>query len=118
MTIRAALTRPSVKRLIALTVVYVLALQALFGAAAQMRVLLSDAPGLCTILGFQGPDQPKHAPDACAVHCVAQISADMSGLAALAAATLALAGWSMSRTVTSPGPLRAVLAYRGRGPPR
>jgi hypothetical protein len=118
MPFRAALTHPAVKRLIALSVAYVLVMQALFGAGAQLRVLLSEAPGLCTLLGFQDPGQPKHAVDACAVHCVAQASGELAGLAALAALLLGIAGWTQTERRRAQVATRRAPAYWGRGPPR
>lgn len=119
MTIRAALTQPSFKRLIALTAAYVLALQVLFGAGAQLRVLLAETPGLCTILGFQQPDKPKHALDACAVHCVGHSSQDGAAVAAVVAAMLTgIAGWTLTQRKTRQPLPRAALAFRGRAPPR
>jgi hypothetical protein len=118
MTIRTALTTPAVKRMIALTAVYVLALQALFGAGAQLRVMLAEAPGLCTILGFEKPDQPKHVMDACAVHCVGHASPDSAAFPALAMTLLALIGWALAQNQTPQTAPRPVLAFRGRGPPR
>lgn len=118
MPLRAALTNPSVKRLIALTVVYVLALQALFGAGAQLRVLLTETPGLCTILGFQEPEQPKHAMDACAIHCVGHAAADASAL--IAAAAMVLLAWSGAANAATLNrrAARPIRAFYGRGPPR
>jgi hypothetical protein len=119
MTIRAALTRPSVKRLIALTAVYVLALQTLFGAGAQLRVLLAETPGLCTILGFQEPGQPKHAMDACTIHCAGHASQDSAAVAAAIAALLTgIAGWTLTQRQTRQCHLRPAFAFRGRAPPR
>jgi hypothetical protein len=118
MTIRAALTSPAVKRMIALTAVYVLALQALFGAGAQIRVLLAQSPGLCTILGYEEPGQPKHAQDACATHCVGHATQDGAAVAALAALILALSGWTLTQRRAQRLSPRMALAFQGRGPPR
>jgi hypothetical protein len=118
MTIRAALTHPAAKRLAALVVVYALAWQALFGAGAQLRVLLAETPGLCTLLGFQDPAEPKHALDACAIHCVGHASADAAAVLPAAMLVLTLFGWSVAAIArTAPAP-RAALAFYGRAPPR
>lgn len=117
MTNRAAMTSPALKRVIALTAAYVLALQALFGAGGQIQVFLSENPGLCTILGFQEPGQPKHAADICALHCVSHASADATMAVAFAAIILALAGWTRAQRRPQPFALRVALAFHGRGPP-
>lgn len=118
MPIRAALTIPAVKRVIALIAVYGLVLQALFGAGAQIRVLLTETAGLCTILGYQNPDQPKHAHDGCAIHCVGQAASDGAGLAAIAAIVMAVAVWGMTQRRAETRAPRLALAFQGRGPPR
>lgn len=118
MTIRAALTTPTVKRLLSLAVAYVLSVQAMFGAGAQLRVMLDVTPGLCTILGFQQPDGPKHASDACAVHCVGQVAQDGAPLAAQIAVLMLLSVWTLSQSraeILSP---RAISAFQSRAPPR
>lgn len=117
MTIRAALMQPSFKRLVALTAVYVLALQALFGAGAQLRVLLAETPGLCTILGFQEPGAPKHAADACVVHCAGLANQDSGRLAAVAALLLAVTGWVLAQGRSRPMTPSLARAFYGRGPP-
>lgn len=108
---------PALKRVIALTAAYVLALQALFGAGGQVRVLLAETPGLCTILGFQQPDRPKHMGSSCALHCVSHASADATMAVAFAAIVLALAGWTRAQRRPQPFALRVALAFHGRGPP-
>lgn len=112
------MTQPAFQRLIALTAVYVLALQALFGAGAQLRVLLSETPGLCTILGFQTPDQPMHAADTCAVHCIGKANQDSAALTAIAVLVIALTGWILTNTQGVRFAVRPARAFQGRGPPR
>lgn len=118
MTKSAARSSSVIQRVVALTAAYVLAIQALFSAGAQLRVLLAETPGLCTILGYDEPGKPKHALDACTVHCVGHAAGDSTGLAVTAALIVALTGWTLTQTPTRTMTPRLALAFRGRGPPR
>jgi hypothetical protein len=118
MTRRAALTNPAFKRLTTLVLVYVLALQALFGAGAQVRVLLAETPGLCTILGFEQPDKPRHAMDACTVHCVGHVAGDAAAPLTALALMFVVLGWNVQRRAQAQRAPRFARAFYGRGPPR
>lgn len=118
MPIRATLTMPPVKRLVALFAAYVLVLQALFAPGAQLRVALSRAPVLCTILGLQKPDGTKHALDVCATHCIAQASADGFVWTALVFLVTAFSGWTIIRHQPRRIPPRVAHVFHGRAPPR
>jgi hypothetical protein len=114
----AATSGLPVQRIVALLAAYVLALQALFSGGAQLRVLLSDAPGICTIIGFQDKDAPAHRLDVCAQHCVGHASLDAAGIWALASVLIGTAAWSrISPRPVAPA-VRPISGYRGRAPPR
>jgi hypothetical protein len=118
MQTRLAIQNPAVKRITALTLACVLALQALFGAGAQIRVLLAETPGLCTILGFEQPDKPKHALDACTVHCVGHAASDSAAPLAAMAVLFVLLGWTLQQRKRIGVAPEIARAFLGRGPPR
>jgi hypothetical protein len=115
----AAAAGSGFKRVIALMAVYVFVLQALFAGGAQIRVLLSDTPGICTLLGFEDNEKPAHRLDACAVHCVGHASADLSSVLAIAAAVIALAALLRPQALRpAPACVSPALGFRGRAPPQ
>jgi hypothetical protein len=113
-----AATDLTARRIIALTAVYVLVLQSLFSAGAQLRVLLSESPGLCTILGYEGPGTPGHKLDVCAQHCVGHASLDSASLLSAAILLLGLSVWAPRAGLRPMTARKVALAYRGRAPPR
>jgi hypothetical protein len=105
------------KRFVALAVVYVLALQALFAGGSQLRLALAETPGICTLLGFEQPEKQRHRTDVCAQHCVAHASLDAVALFAIAATIIAMAVWQQGHAWPACAPVRLVAGFRGRGPP-
>jgi hypothetical protein len=106
------------QRLMALALVYVLALQALMAAGGQIRAILAATPGLCTILGYEEPSGSQHtlAHDGCIAHC-ASAAADWGNVAASLALSLTALVFAPACGMGSAGARKTRRAFDSRGPP-